>query len=68
MTWDVPKYIRKVWVHRYPQCSLLTQVGTFVRRNLPQGSEDAYTNAELTELNVERVQGDRFAPYEGAVP
>jgi uncharacterized cupin superfamily protein len=23
MTWDVPKYVRKVWVQRYPQPSLL---------------------------------------------
>jgi hypothetical protein len=40
----------------------------YVRRNMPQGSEDAYTNAELTELNIERVQSDRFAPYDGALP
>ena len=38
MTWDVPKYIRKVWVHRYPQCSLLTQAGTFVRRRIARAA------------------------------
>jgi uncharacterized cupin superfamily protein len=38
MTWDVPRYIRKVWVHRYPQPTLLARAFGFIKRRL--GSED----------------------------
>ena len=41
MTWDVPKYIRKVWVHRYPKCSLFKRASAFVRRRLAQASASA---------------------------
>jgi uncharacterized protein len=43
MTWDVPRYIRKVWVHRYPKCSLFKRVGAFVRRRV----------ARLTAIGVQ---------------
>jgi hypothetical protein len=23
MTWDVPHYVRKVWIHRYPRRALI---------------------------------------------
>ena len=34
MTWDVPKYIRKVWVHRYPRQSLVGRTANFIKRRL----------------------------------
>lgn len=35
----------------------------YVRRNLPAGSADAYSGAELAQLNLDRAGSDRFAPY-----
>ncbi len=40
----------------------------YVRRNLPADSADAYTNEELTLLNLDRTQRDRFDPYTAAAP
>jgi uncharacterized cupin superfamily protein len=34
MTWDVPKYIRKVWVHRYPRQTLVGRTVSFIERRL----------------------------------
>jgi uncharacterized cupin superfamily protein len=39
MTWDVPSYIRKVWVHRYPQPSLLARAFASAKRRLVGESE-----------------------------
>jgi len=35
----------------------------FIRDNLPAGSEDAYTDAELSRLNARRESTQRFDPY-----
>jgi uncharacterized cupin superfamily protein len=32
MTWDVPRYIRKVWVHRYPQPTPMELLGRAFRK------------------------------------
>lgn len=40
----------------------------YVRRNLPAGGADAYTREELTRLNLDRVQHQRFEPYASAAP
>ena len=32
MTWDVPHYIRKVWIHRYPRRALIRRVLRRLRR------------------------------------
>jgi hypothetical protein len=37
---------------------------SFVRANLPAGSEDAFTDLELARLNATRESAERFAPYE----
>ncbi|MGE0791394.1 MAG: hypothetical protein AB7S26_37310 [Sandaracinaceae bacterium] len=35
----------------------------FIRENLPQGSEDAYTDEEIERLNARRESHQRFEPY-----
>lgn len=40
-------------------------IETFIRENLPPGSEGAYTGDELRRLNAGRASGDRFDPYGG---
>ncbi|MBX3274807.1 MAG: hypothetical protein KF729_31375 [Sandaracinaceae bacterium] len=38
-------------------------VYAFIREVLPQGGEDAFTDAELTRWNASRASGARFEPY-----
>ena len=38
-------------------------VYAFIRETIPAGSEDAYTESELTRLNGSRESTQRFAPY-----
>lgn len=35
----------------------------YIRRSLPAGSPDAYTEAEIDALNAQRKSAERFAPY-----
>jgi uncharacterized cupin superfamily protein len=35
MTWNVPRYIRKVWVHRYPQPTLIERAGRLIEKLAP---------------------------------
>ncbi len=37
----------------------------YIRRTLPAGSPDAYSEAELASLNARRRSAERFAPYAG---
>ena len=39
-------------------------IEAFIRQNLPRGSADAFTDAELAEFNGRKVSRARFAPYE----
>lgn len=40
-----------------------SKIEEFIRRHLPRGSPDAYTEAELRELNQGRRSEQRFDPY-----
>lgn len=39
-------------------------IEAFIRQHLPRGGADAYSDAELAELNGRKVSRARFAPYE----
>ena len=66
MTWDVPKYIRKVWVHRYPQCSLLTRVGNFVRRRIARAA--AIIPGKVIQLSAQFGSASRHARRKALEP
>ena len=39
------------------------QIVAFIRDELPAGSADAYSSAELERLNASRQSRERFSPY-----
>ena len=42
------------------------KITSFIRKQLPKGSADAYPTEELEELNRRRHSKARFAPYDDA--
>jgi hypothetical protein len=44
------------------------EIHAFIRRHIPKGSEDAYGDPEIAELNRNRKSKARFAPYDDPKP